>query len=149
MAKQSIINTIRAKTGMSRSFSPVDVLGRVTNQRKKLTGMGVGGISRAVAAGEKPILSAFAEVMPNIFGKFTVDTPASATAPPKGAYPGETFIVGAKATGDWLGKDGQIAIWNGAAWQFQPLSATPANSTYANPLPQFNAEERRPRRRGI
>lgn len=40
------------------------------------------------------------------------------TAPPADPASGDTYIVGAAATGVWAGKDGQVAVWDGAAWVF-------------------------------
>jgi hypothetical protein len=40
------------------------------------------------------------------------------TAPPGSPTAGDRYIVGASATGAWSGKDGQIARWNGTAWEF-------------------------------
>lgn len=40
-----------------------------------------------------------------------VTAPASPTT-------GDTYIVAASATGAWAGRDGQVAIWDGAAWQY-------------------------------
>lgn len=31
---------------------------------------------------------------------------------------GDTYIVGASATGDWAGKSGQVAVWDGTTWQY-------------------------------
>jgi hypothetical protein len=39
-------------------------------------------------------------------------------APPGSPAAGDTYIVAASATGDWAGMDGQVAIWDGAAWQY-------------------------------
>lgn len=38
--------------------------------------------------------------------------------PPPTPNPGDAYIVAAVATGAWLGKENQIALWDGAAWQF-------------------------------
>ena len=40
------------------------------------------------------------------------------TAPPGGESKGDRYIVGASATGDWSGEDGNIAIYNGSGWDF-------------------------------
>jgi hypothetical protein len=40
------------------------------------------------------------------------------TAPPSSPTDGDRYIVGAPATGDWAGKDGQIAAWQDGAWTF-------------------------------
>lgn len=42
------------------------------------------------------------------------------TAPPASPAAGDTYIVAAAATGAWAGKDGQIAVWDGAnaVWVF-------------------------------
>ena len=40
------------------------------------------------------------------------------TAPPGSPASGDTYIVAASATGAWAGKDGQVALWDGAAWVF-------------------------------
>lgn len=40
------------------------------------------------------------------------------TAPPGSPTAGDTYIVGAAATGAWATKDKQVAIWDGAAWVF-------------------------------
>lgn len=34
--------------------------------------------------------------------------------------PGESWIVGAGAAGEWAGKAGQLATWTGAGWRFVP-----------------------------
>lgn len=39
-------------------------------------------------------------------------------APPAAPTSGDTYIVGPAATGAWAGKDGQVAVWDGAAWVF-------------------------------
>ena len=40
------------------------------------------------------------------------------TAPPGSPSEGDTYIVGASATGDWAGQDATIAIYTNAAWVF-------------------------------
>ena len=40
------------------------------------------------------------------------------TAPPASPANGDSYIVGPAATGAWAGKDGQVAVWDGAAWVF-------------------------------
>lgn len=44
------------------------------------------------------------------------------TAPPGSPTNGAAYIVAATATGAWVGKENQIAIWDGAAWVFYPAS---------------------------
>lgn len=44
----------------------------------------------------------------------------SLTAPPGSPTAGDGYIPAATATGAWAGKEGQIAIWDGAAWVFYP-----------------------------
>lgn len=41
-------------------------------------------------------------------------------APPGSPADGDTYIIAASATGAWVGKGGQIAVWDatGAAWVF-------------------------------
>lgn len=38
--------------------------------------------------------------------------------PPEAPEPGETFAIGADATGAWTGKDGQLASWTLGGWRF-------------------------------
>lgn len=40
------------------------------------------------------------------------------TAPPGSPAPGDRYIVAVGGTGAWLGRDNQIAEWDGAAWGF-------------------------------
>lgn len=40
------------------------------------------------------------------------------TAPPGSPASGDAYIVATGATGDWAGEDGNIAVWDGAAWVF-------------------------------
>jgi hypothetical protein len=40
------------------------------------------------------------------------------TAPPGSPTAGDRYIVGAAATGDWSGKDGQIALYISGGWAF-------------------------------
>jgi hypothetical protein len=40
------------------------------------------------------------------------------TAPPGTPITGDTYICATGSTGDWAGKDGQVAIYDGSAWQF-------------------------------
>lgn len=40
------------------------------------------------------------------------------TAPPGSPANGDTYIVGASATGDWATHDGKVAVWDGSAWVF-------------------------------
>lgn len=40
------------------------------------------------------------------------------TAPPGSPAAGDTYIIGASATGAWAAKDGQVAVWDGAAWAY-------------------------------
>ncbi len=40
------------------------------------------------------------------------------TAPPSSPADGDRYIVAMSASGDWTGKDGQIAAWQDAAWMF-------------------------------
>lgn len=45
------------------------------------------------------------------------------TAPPSSPADGDRYIVNASATGDWSGKDNQIAAWQDGAWAFYPPRA--------------------------
>ena len=38
--------------------------------------------------------------------------------PPGSPAAGDTYIVAATGTGAWASKDGQVAVWDGAAWVF-------------------------------
>ncbi len=38
---------------------------------------------------------------------------------PSNPQPGQAFIVAQSATGEWAGKDGQLAIFTAAGWRFQ------------------------------
>lgn len=38
--------------------------------------------------------------------------------PPASPATGDTYIVAASGTGAWAGKDGQVTLWDGAAWVF-------------------------------
>jgi hypothetical protein len=38
--------------------------------------------------------------------------------PPSTPQTGDKYFVGVGATGAWLGQDGNLALWNGAAWDF-------------------------------
>jgi hypothetical protein len=42
------------------------------------------------------------------------------SAPPGSPADGDAYIVGAAATGSWVGKDGNVAVWDegGGAWMF-------------------------------
>jgi len=40
------------------------------------------------------------------------------SAPPGSPTTDDTYIVGASATGDWSGKDDEVAKWNGSTWEF-------------------------------
>lgn len=40
------------------------------------------------------------------------------TTPPGSPATGDSYIVGAAATGAWASKDGQVAVWDGSAWAF-------------------------------
>lgn len=40
------------------------------------------------------------------------------TAPPGSPAFGDGYIIAASATGAWAGKDNQITVWNGTAWEF-------------------------------
>jgi hypothetical protein len=40
------------------------------------------------------------------------------TAPPGSPSAGDRYIIAAVATGDWAGKEDQIAEWNGASWDY-------------------------------
>ena len=42
----------------------------------------------------------------------------SLTAPPATSTAGDRYIVAAGATGAWTGRDGEIAVWIGGAWEF-------------------------------
>lgn len=42
------------------------------------------------------------------------------TAPPGSPSEGDTYIVGASATGDWSGKDNNIATYYDSIWRFYP-----------------------------
>lgn len=42
------------------------------------------------------------------------------TAPPGSPAAGNTYIVGASATGAWATHGGKVAVWDGAAWVFYP-----------------------------
>lgn len=56
-------------------------------------------------------------------GRFGVHLSAknrTTAAPPASPAAGDTYIVAASATGAWVGKTGQVAVWDGvnAAWVF-------------------------------
>ena len=38
--------------------------------------------------------------------------------PPAGPEPGQCWIVGTAGTGDWAGKDGDLAAWTSGGWRF-------------------------------
>ena len=40
------------------------------------------------------------------------------TAPPGSPTSGDSYVVAASATGAWLSKDGQVAVWDGSGWAF-------------------------------
>lgn len=40
--------------------------------------------------------------------------------PPADPQPGDAHLVGAGATGDWLGEEDAIAVWQGSGWLFLP-----------------------------
>lgn len=40
------------------------------------------------------------------------------TAPPGSPTAGDTYIIGASATGAWATKEKQVAAWDGSAWVF-------------------------------
>lgn len=40
------------------------------------------------------------------------------TTPPASPVSGDTYIPAATATGEWAGKEKQIAVWDGSAWVF-------------------------------
>ncbi|HRP76268.1 MAG TPA: DUF2793 domain-containing protein [Azoarcus taiwanensis] len=42
----------------------------------------------------------------------------SITAPPGGESSGDVYIPADSATGAWAGHDGELAVWDGAAWVF-------------------------------
>ena len=48
----------------------------------------------------------------------TSATSRTLTAPPLGVLAGACYIVAVGATGDWLGEDRAIAVYNGAFWDF-------------------------------
>lgn len=40
------------------------------------------------------------------------------TAPPATPDPGQCWVVGSGATGDWAGRDGQVAGWSAGGWRY-------------------------------
>ena len=38
--------------------------------------------------------------------------------PPATPATGDTYIIAAAATGAWAGKESQVTIWSGSAWEF-------------------------------
>lgn len=38
--------------------------------------------------------------------------------PPASPVSGDAYIVAASPTGAWVGKETQVAVWDGAAWEF-------------------------------
>lgn len=44
------------------------------------------------------------------------------TSPPGSPAAGDRYIVGPGASGDWTGRDDEVAVWDGAAWVFYPPS---------------------------
>ena len=38
--------------------------------------------------------------------------------PPANPQAGQCWLVAAGATGDWTGRDGQLAMWTGSGWRF-------------------------------
>ena len=44
-------------------------------------------------------------------------------SPPAGPQPGQAWIVGPGASGDWAGQDGALALWTTGGWRFAPARA--------------------------
>jgi len=40
------------------------------------------------------------------------------TTPPSSPTAGDTYVVGTGGSGAWAGKDTNVAVWDGTAWQF-------------------------------
>lgn len=60
-----------------------------------------------------------------VLEKFSFQPPVldkDLTTPPGTPAKGDRYIVGASATGDWAGHDGEITYYDGAAWQFDSPS---------------------------
>jgi hypothetical protein len=43
-----------------------------------------------------------------------------AAAPPASPATGECWIVGAPGSGDWTGREGELAMWTDGGWRFAP-----------------------------
>ena len=59
----------------------------------------------------------------------------TAITPPLTPNPGDSYIVAAVATGDWVGRENSIATWSGTAWVFY----TPAENDKTTVLSGANA----------
>jgi hypothetical protein len=53
---------------------------------------------------------------------------APAATPPPAPAPGECWIVASAATGDWSGRDNQLAMWTASGWRF--LDPSPGTSAW-------------------
>jgi hypothetical protein len=53
---------------------------------------------------------------------------APAGAPPPSPAPGECWIVGPDAAGDWSGRDDMLAMWTASGWRF--LAPAPGTSAW-------------------
>ena len=40
------------------------------------------------------------------------------TTPPGSPTAGDRYIIASVATGEWVGREGEIAEWNGASWDY-------------------------------
>lgn len=45
-------------------------------------------------------------------------TARDVAAPPETPEPGQTFAIGAGATGAWTGREGQLAVWTASGWRY-------------------------------
>lgn len=58
------------------------------------------------------------EALATIDGALHPSVQGIASAPPGGPAPGESWVVGSASTGEWAGREQEIATWTSGGWRF-------------------------------
>jgi hypothetical protein len=140
-SSNSILVANTAETPIALSLGTNTVVGRTTGNITALTGSDLWSIINGqnavdINANNKRIVNLATPVNSNdAVNKAYVDTLVARgltyheavldkdlTSPPESPNVGDRYWIAPGATGDWAGKDYQIATWSGSAWEFETVS---------------------------
>jgi hypothetical protein len=140
-ANYTVVVANTAETPIALSLGTNTVVGRLTGNISALTGSDLWSIINGqnavdINANNKRIINLATPInSTDAVNKAYVDTLVARgltyheavldkdlTTPPSSPNTGDRYWIAPGATGAWAGKDYQIAIWNGSAWEFETVS---------------------------